>query len=70
MTLGARHRRLQSVEDFDLWAAELKQGRWKRRANELLSRIGELAQRDGLVIVGGPGGSWYCTSLSRSDPLT
>jgi hypothetical protein len=68
MTLRARQRQPQLVGDFDLWAVELKQGRWKRRVGELLSWIGEVAQRDGLVIVGGPGGSWYCTSVARTGP--
>ncbi len=46
--------------DFALWEAELKRGVLSRLGGWLLRAFGDVAHRDGFVLVTGGGVCWHC----------
>ena len=49
-----------TTRDFTLWEAELKQGLLSRLGAWLLRAFGDVAHRDGFVLVTGGGVCWHC----------
>jgi hypothetical protein len=58
----------RSRRDFELWEAELRQGRWSRWAGWLLRAFGDVANRDGFVLVTGGGVCWHCYVPTTERP--
>jgi hypothetical protein len=54
--------------DFELWESELRQGRLSRWAGWLLRAFGDVANRDGFVLVTGGGVCWHCYVPSTDRP--
>ena len=49
-----------AAPDFALWESELRPRRWTRLGNWLLRAFGDVAHRDGFVLVSGGGVCWHC----------
>jgi hypothetical protein len=59
-----------ATRDFQLWERELKPRRLARWGGWLLRAFGDVAHRDGFVLVTGGGVCWHCyvpTESSRAD---